>query len=75
MVFVNYIIWTVIRKFVGMMPKRYRDAYEEYAVTITGNRTIERWKDCIDNMQAVFGMPLGLLFVDSEFDEGSKDTV
>lgn len=75
MVFVNYIMWTVINKFVKMMPKKYREAYDEYAVTITGNRTSQRWKECIDDMQSVFGMPLGLLFVDAAFDEGSKETV
>lgn len=75
MVFVNYIMWTVINKFVKMMPKNYREAYDEYAVTITGNRTSQRWKECIDDMQSVFGMPLGLLFVDAAFDEGSKETV
>ena len=74
-VFVNYIIWTVIHKFVATMPKKYRDAYDEYAVTMTGNKTSERWKDCIDKMQTVFSMPLGLLFVDAAFDEGSKETV
>lgn len=57
------------------MPKKYRDAYDEFAVTITGNRTTHRWQACIDQMQAVFGMPLGLLFVDAAFDEGSKETV
>ena len=51
------------------------DAYDEYAVTITGNRTSERWTMCINNMQSVFSMPLGLLFVDAAFDEGSKETV
>lgn len=75
MVFVNYIMWTVINKFVKMMPKKYREAYDEYAVTITGNRTSQRWKECINDMQSVFGMPLGLLFVDAAFDEGSKETV
>ena len=57
------------------MPKKYRDAYNEYAVTMTGNKTTECWKDCIDKMQTVFSMPLGLLFVDAAFDEGSKETV
>ncbi|KAJ7382376.1 hypothetical protein OS493_035437 [Desmophyllum pertusum] len=47
-VFVNYIMWTVITKFVKLMPKK---------------------------MQPVFGMPLGLLFVDAAFDEGSKETI
>lgn len=74
-VFVNYIIWRVIDKFVTTMPKKYRDAYNEYTVTITGNKTSERSKECIDNMQAVFSMPLGLLFVDAAFDEGSKETI
>jgi len=74
-VFVNYIMWTVINKFVRTMPKRYRDAHDEYVASITGNRTSERWRQCIDNMQAVFSMPLGLLFVDAAFDERSKETV
>ncbi|KAL9969775.1 hypothetical protein ACROYT_G022032 [Oculina patagonica] len=74
-VFTNYIMWNVINKFVKMMPKKYRDAYDEFAVTITGNRTTHRWQACIDQMQAVFGMPLGLLFVDAAFDERSKETV
>ena len=57
------------------MPKKYRDAYDEYLATITGNTTSERWRECIDNTQVVFSMPLGLLFVDAAFDEGSKETV
>ena len=57
------------------MPSKYRDAYDEFAMTITGNRTTYRWQECIDHMQPVFGMPLGLLFVDAAFDERSKETV
>ena len=68
-------MWSVINKFIKVMPTKYRDAYEEYTVTITGNRTSYRWQACIDQMQAVFGMPLGLLFVDAAFDERSKETV
>ena len=68
-------MWNVINKLIKVMPKKYRDAYEEYTVTITGNRTSNRWQACIDEMQTVFKMPLGLLFVDAAFDERSKDTV
>ena len=57
------------------MPQRYRDAFDDYAVTILGNRTTPRWRECIDGMQSVFGMPLGLLFIDAAFDEKSKETV
>lgn len=74
-VFANYIMWNVINKFVKVMPTLYRDAYYEFMVTITGNRATYRWEECIDHMQAVFRMPLGLLFVDVAFDEGSKITV
>ena len=74
-VVVNYIIWTVINHFIKVMPQRYRDAYDDFAVTVTGNKTSYRWKECIDAMQSVFGMPLGLLFVDAAFDERSKETV
>ncbi|XP_078355594.1 endothelin-converting enzyme 2-like [Oculina patagonica] len=68
-------MWTVINNFIKVMPQKYRDAYEEYVVTIIGNRTRHRWKECIDGMQSVLGMPLGLLFVDVAFDEGSKKTI
>lgn len=57
------------------MPKAYRDAYNDYIVTVTGNRTEDRWIECINGMQAVFAMPLGLLFVDAAFDERSKTVV
>lgn len=57
------------------MPQKYRDAYDEYVVTVIGNRTRHRWKECIDGMQQVLGMPLGLMFVDVAFDEGSKKKV
>lgn len=72
---VNYIIWTVIHQFIKVMPKAYRDAYNDYIVTVTGNRTEDRWIECINGMQAVFAMPLGLLFVDAAFDERSKTVV
>ena len=75
MVVVNYVMWTVIRNFIKVMPQRYRDAFDDYAVTILGNRTTPRWRECIDGMQSVFGMPLGLLFIDAAFDEKSKETV
>ena len=68
-------MWTVINNFIKVMPQRYRDAYDEYVATIIGNRTSDRWKECIDRMQPVLGMPLGLLFVDVAFDEGSKQAV
>jgi len=74
-VVVNYIMWTVIHNFIKVMPQAYQDAYNEYAVAVTGNRTRYRWKECIDKMQPVFGMPLGLLFVDKEFDERSRAAV
>lgn len=72
---VNYIIWTVIHQFIKVMPQAYRDAYNDYIVTVTGNRTEDRWIECINGMQAVFAMPLGLLFVDAAFDERSKTVV
>ena len=75
MVVVNYIMWTVIHNFINVMPQKYRDAYDRYVVTVIGNRTRQRWEACIDRMQPVFGMPLGLLFVDEAFDEGSKEKV
>ncbi|KAJ7354731.1 hypothetical protein OS493_030507 [Desmophyllum pertusum] len=74
-VVVNYIIWTVINNFIRVLPQKYRDAKDEYVASIIGNRTRHRWKDCIDGMQQVLGMPLGLLFVDAAFDEGSKETI
>lgn len=74
-VVVNYIMWSVIRNFIKAMPQRYIDAYYDYAVTVTGNSTSLRWIVCINKMQKVFGMPLGLLFVDAAFDESSKETV
>ena len=75
MVVVNYIMWTVIHNFIKIMPQKYRDAYDEYVVTVIGNRTRHRWEECIDRMQPFLGMPLGLLFVDEAFDEGSKEKV
>ena len=72
---VNYIIWTVIRQFIKVMPQVYRDAYNDYIVTVTGNRIGDRWVECINGMQAVFEMPLGLLFVDAAFDERSRTVV
>lgn len=57
------------------MPQKYRDAREMVSVAIAGNMTRYPWEQCIDGMQQVFGMPLGLLFVDASFDEGSKATV
>jgi len=74
-VVVNYIMWTVINNFIKAMPQKYRDAYDDFAVTFMGNRTSYQWMECIDKMQTVFGMPLGLLFVDAAFDERSKETV
>ena len=68
-------MWTVINNFIKVMPQKYRDAYDEYVVTVIGNRTRHRWKECIDGMQQVLGMPLGLMFVDVAFDEGSKKKV
>ena len=44
-------------------------------MTVTGNRTNDRSVDCINGMQSVFAMPLGLLFVDAAFDERSKTLV
>lgn len=75
MVVVNYIMWTVIHNFIKIMPQKYRDAYHEYVVTLIGNRTRHCWEECIDRMQPVLAMPLGLLFVDVAFDEGSKEKV
>ena len=57
------------------MPQVYRDAYNDYIVTVTGNRIGDRLVECINGMQAVFAMPLGLLFVDAAFDERSRTVV
>ena len=75
MVVVNYIIWNVINSYIKTLPRKYRQAYDEFLVTETGNKTRNRWQDCIEHMQPFLGMPLGLLFVDAAFDEGSKETV
>ena len=72
---VNYIIWTLINRFMRVLPQDYQDAYSDYVFTVQGNQTRERWMACISGMQDLFGMPLGLLFVDAAFDEGSKAAV
>ncbi|XP_068727130.1 endothelin-converting enzyme 1-like [Montipora capricornis] len=73
---VNYIIWTLINRFMRVLPQDYRDAYSDYVFTVQGNQASERSIACIAEMQdKVFGMPLGLLFVDAAFDEGSKAAV
>ncbi|XP_068742310.1 endothelin-converting enzyme 1-like [Montipora capricornis] len=72
---VNYIIWTLINRFMRVLPQDYRDAYSDFVFTVQGNQTRERWIACISGMQDLFGMPLGLLFVDAAFDEGSKAAV
>ena len=59
-----------------VLPRDYQDAYSDYDVAEQGNQASERWIACIAEMQdKVFGMPLGLLFVDAAFDEGSKAAV
>ena len=59
-----------------VLPQDYQDAYSDYVVTVQGNQlTGQRWIACIQQMQGLFGMPLGLLFVDAAFDEGSKAAV
>ena len=68
-------MWTVIHKFIMAMPQEYQDAYNDYITVLLGNKTRHRWKECIGRMQSVFGMPLGLLFVDAAFDEQSKKMV
>ncbi|PFX27583.1 Endothelin-converting enzyme 1 [Stylophora pistillata] len=75
LIVVNYIIWTVINNFIRVMPQKYREARDEYVTAMSGKKTRYRWKDCINGMQSIFGMPLGLLFVDVAFDEKSKETI
>lgn len=75
MIVVNYITWTVINNFIRVMPQKYREARDEYVTAMSGKKTRYRWKDCINGMQSIFGMPLGLLFVDVAFDEKSKETI
>lgn len=74
-IYKDYVIWRVVDHYVSAMPSRFLDAKMEYAKAIAGPRTSERWTDCINGMMTALDMPLGLLFVDSHFDQDRKETV
>ena len=71
----NYIMWSVVNKFVSVMTQNYTNAQEEYSDALRGLRKLYRWKSCVSRMQSFFSMAMGFLFVESSFDEESKKMV
>ena len=61
--------------YVSAMPSEFTAAKMAYMEAVMGPQTSERWTDCINVMMTPLDMPLGLLFVDSHFNEDSKKTV
>ncbi|KAK3702463.1 hypothetical protein QZH41_020110, partial [Actinostola sp. cb2023] len=71
----NYAMWTTIHQYIIASPSKFIKAYERYKEALVGNKTEQRWRNCLKHMQVVLKMPLGLLFVDKAFDEESKTTI
>ena len=71
----DYVIWRVVDRYVSAMPSQFTDVKRAFMDTILGPRSSHRWVDCINEMMTPLDMPLGLLFVDSHFEEESKQTV
>lgn len=68
-------MWAVITSFMDSMPEDYVEAKNHFRVAAVGNSTYDRWKRCIDGLQGILSMPMGLLFVNAVFDEDSKTRV
>ncbi|XP_031569786.1 endothelin-converting enzyme 2-like isoform X2 [Actinia tenebrosa] len=64
----DYIMWQVVRQYVGGLPDLYRPANGDLLISTN----IPRWKQCINAMLDPFDMPLGLLFVDVRFYDEAK---
>ncbi|XP_031569776.1 endothelin-converting enzyme 1-like [Actinia tenebrosa] len=64
----DYIMWQVVRHYVGGLPDLYRPANGD----LLTSTNIPRWKQCINAMLDPFDMPLGLLFVDVRFYDEAK---
>ncbi|XP_031569781.1 endothelin-converting enzyme 1-like isoform X2 [Actinia tenebrosa] len=64
----DYIMWQVVRHYVGGLPNQYRPPKGDFLISTN----IPRWKQCIYAMLIPFDMPLGLLFVDVHFNDDAK---
>ena len=75
-VIANHIIWLFVKRQIGSLSKRFRDAYQEYLQVFTGTTTIPpRWRDCVQTADGLFSFATGREYVEEHFHPESKASV
>ena len=68
-------MWQVVSHYVMAMPQQFVEAKLKYATAVAGAQEYERWSLCLETMMTPMDMSLGRLYVDTDFDESTVETV
>ncbi|XP_048585788.1 endothelin-converting enzyme homolog [Nematostella vectensis] len=71
----DYVMWRVLDKYIDTLPSSISSLKLPFFKALGEDINTPRWKDCIKNMLDVATMPLGLLFIDTHFDDATKKSV
>ncbi len=58
------------------LSQKFRDAQQDYYKVLDGTTTVPpRWRDCVDDVNSVFGFATGRMYIEENFDAKSKANV
>ncbi|XP_012937858.1 endothelin-converting enzyme homolog [Aplysia californica] len=73
MVLTKYFLWHVVRDYVALLSKPFREAQKEFLESISGVQgNDDVWHTCITNTDSVLGFATGALFVKDTFKGESR---
>ncbi|CAL1541739.1 unnamed protein product [Lymnaea stagnalis] len=74
-IIINYIMWRSMMSRINNLPRQYRNINNVFFKTMFGSESESaRWYECVTFINENMGNALGRLFVEENFDEGSKET-
>lgn len=71
----NFMIWHLVSLFISPLGQDFIDARTKMNKAIYGSDSScnDRWRSCVNTVDASLGLALGKLFISSSFDHKSKD--
>ena len=72
----NYLIWHIIKNYIGFLSRDFREAYtilEKAQVGVSGGE--EEWRECITATEIALGDAIGAIFIRRAFSGEAKDMV
>ncbi|KAJ8320335.1 hypothetical protein KUTeg_001922 [Tegillarca granosa] len=73
-VIANYMVWRLVLNYIPEMTNIYLQVMSEYKRVMQGiTKEKPRWQKCVENVNNIFGMPVGAMFIKDNFKKESKD--